>query len=433
MTQTLLVAKTGSVLYMADALEKQGPMTEQGATAGLVTYLARARDDDGSPKYRVLYLGKLKGTLPEGAVHLDPDLKNVGEWTTVAESRKIVQDLVDQARPYEPTAFVNVSGSSPSWYTLDNPRGSSVMVCAQRYVAPALGTAAALKLPRVVLNADVRCYPREGEMNFDPAVVPVALFSQVTREWERTVMGERWRAREVACGMENWHTVGREPPDLSPTRPLPLASLTLSHCHVGSGFGKFARRIAEGRERAWRRTFLEPRDVRPELLRLGAAVYGEGWEHSSCYDAALMKGEARPADVMGLVSQSCSGPVVTPWGDDPYVTSKVRYLCWGGCVPLMFGRGEWEPHMGDGVGKYVALDDEKLRYRDSEEFLHLTREYARDDRLREHTAASLEAATSPQFGALERCLEALSRGFRADTDEWLEEYGGYRHAGSKRG
>jgi hypothetical protein len=458
---TILVAKTGGLVYFEDALGHQSPTGEQGATAGLVRWLARPEQ---LARYRTVYLGQWMGTLPEGIVGIQPnvyrfdapDHQNGTPGISPNEQRERLMRLVDQVSPYEPLAFLNVVGYSPSWCMLWNPRGSKAMTTSLRYVSPQLTVAGELRLPRVVFNADLRCYPRESEMScMYPSLRPVAVMSQFERTWERPrrVLDRTYRIREVPCGMENWHTEGRrlasEAPggDLSAededsryaygvSRDVDLC--VMSHAHVSDGFGGFSERIGEGRAAAWDRLLRQPTDVRRELVeRWTSVVYGEGWRPEcvgSLYDADLMLGPVSPAHVVPELLRSRVGLVVTPWDRDPYVTSKVRYHAWAGCVPVMYGRtdgGGWVPHAGDGVGRYVPLHvGVPFRAYDATD-LRACLEYwcdpsGRHEAERADYARALEVLTRPSFTRAAECVDRLAAGEAIDTEGWWADFGGYR-------
>lgn len=412
--ETILVAKTGGSVYMPDQLERQTPTSEQGATSGLIHHLAS--------RYRVVYHGQVKGKLPDGVIHVAPDLSHVNQDIPEKEHEARCRADYDIIREHCPKVFVNVAGYSPSWACTWNPRRVSPLCNAIRYNAPQLAAAGWLGIPRIVMNADLRCYPREGEMtHMWPNLIPCALMSQITRSWPATkrVAGTDYLVREVACGMENWHTLGRE---LPPGGGRDVDMCTMSHAHVKDGFGRYARRIGEARDRIWR----EMLDVPWLKEKSDSVIYGEGWEHVSCYDPDLMPGPISPAQVVPELQRARCGLIVTPWGDDPYVTSKVRYYAWAGCVPVMYGHGEWVPHMGDGVGRYVPLEQgPPYRARTAEE-LNWCIEHWRCDERREEWTAELELATRPRFDVIDRCVDDLIADRATDTDEWWEEYGGYR-------
>jgi hypothetical protein len=408
--KTILVAKTGGKVYFADQIHRQTPTSEQGATAGMLHHLCTCG------RYRVVYHGLVEGAAPEGMTVVKPDILGLGYTATEAEMRRRCEGDLRRVEAHGPFhCWVNVAGYSPSWAVNFNPRHVQPLLNAMRYCGPQLFVAGELALDRIVLNADVRCYPREGEMSeMYSSLVPAALLTQVTRTWpqRKTVAGVQYSVREVECGMENWHTVGRVLPPPPLEKDVDLC--VMSHAHVHDGFGKFAGRISLGRDAVWRKLLGGVRWTE----HYAAVVYGEGWEGLDYVDPDMIAGPISPSQVVPELQRAVCGVVVTPWGDDPYVTSKVRYYAWAGCVPVMYGHGEWVPHMGDGVGRYVPLErGVPYRARDAEE-LRACVEYWRDEpRQAREYCMQLEVATRPRFDVLDEAIEG--------APDW-ERFGGYR-------
>lgn len=416
---TVVVTKTGGLTYFPDALGLQSPLGEQGATAALTRYLS----DTG--KYRVVFHGKAKGTIPDGVVHVDPDVGNIGEYTTGAEHAAIMSEQARRLRELDARLLVNVCGGSPSMFSVDNPRGVSVFTFASRYCAPQLGAAGMLGMPRLCYVNDVRCYPRESEMTERwPSLVPRVLGGQKQDAWEQVIWRKNYRVTERLCGMETWHTYGRESPQERP-RDVPL--LLMGHCHEVQGFGKFKGRVGEVRREIQRELVGRNADW---LRSIGARVVGEGWlEAGYCdrYDPdgdALFVGGCTPALACDWMARSVCGLSIGPWAKRPYVTSKLRYYAWCGCAPIMYGDGD-DPCSGDGVGLYVPRGlGVPYRVRTADE-LRAAVEYWNGEPHEAHAyAARIETATRPDFSSVIDAIDGTLAG-RPAGEEWYDTFGGF--------
>lgn len=319
--KTILVTKTG-MSFTSRAFAKGNALGEQGDTEGVMRHLVHRGD------VRVVYYGKFRGDIiSEGICHaaIQSDTEGLDEDSIGSESGAVLQrDLIahdaEKLAAHEPVAFLEACGPPSTFSRIDNPKGSRVLVQGIRYTAPQLGVMHALRLPRLCLVNDIRCYPRDQEMSYGwPEARPVALLDQVEQRFSKVVGGvpywvhARYGALESMCHL---------PPRAGEPWQRRLPCQVFMHAHVEDGFRK------EGRRDSMHKLFGEW----PSM-----PVYGKGWEHVFEGMSAQVLSPQRCLDEMARTL--CSPCVACQRG---YRSNKPYVLVSQGCIPVMYGGDEDE-------------------------------------------------------------------------------------------
>lgn len=393
---TIVIMRTGSILYAGDSLDKAPPKGERSDTLGLIEYLA----DTG---YRVVLFGVVKAKNWRKDIDVvTPSLNGIDEESTNREITRVYDEAVARLRAYEPQICINTVGACPSVSWVDNMMGAGVQAFAIRYVGPALYAMHALKLKRVCVVTDIRNYPKDQEMLYWPECRPVAVLSQEDIEFPRRIYDNEYTIVARYAGCENFWLHGSEP--TSPDNERPYDCGIFAHTHLKDG------RLRVGRDDAWSSLL---NDFKPSY------VHGLGWEHFSGYDPSVMLGLLESFnDMFEKLRQTKFGPMISM--RPSFNSCKLGLYAYHGALPAPYGRGE--PKTYDGAERYVSLDSE-LRVQTSDDMRRVSKMNESD---RRRHVLELQEKVRPNFEVVERCIHDLSNDRDMNSDAWLKKYGGYR-------
>lgn len=403
----VLVSKIGGVMYTREALARATASSEMGETEGMIRHLVAAG-------HRVVYFGRVNGTLPDGVWHIDPVLDGLDEWSDEEDIRANLQPQLDAIRDIGFDAYVVMAGYAGTMCAPWNVKGVQVQACGVRYALPQCLVMHECMLPPIYVNCDPRTYPIHQEMTLMwPRCKPLALLSQRTRSWNRVVGGCAVQCREVYAAPEHW--CYRPRLDLVSHKDNAVA--IVAHAHMGDGI-----RNDKQRQAIWPNVL----DV-AAARELGWRVHGKGWEHYGFYDPEVMTGPISPTAVDELLARSKCGPITSILHG--FYTGKMRTYLMQRCLPLLYGRGELGTY--DAEFRYVssALNDSNIRFGSWPELLHLVDYFTADanEAEREDRVQALLDRTEPDFSVLDRCLEAVyERAPETAPDLFFEQFGGYR-------
>jgi len=397
MKPTILLSKMGAVAYTAEASKKRSKKAasagEQGTTDAVVTHLLK-RDD-----FNLVYFGQWRGDIPDGMTYISSDVVGMDEYCTSREQKERWANDIKAIEPYNPIAYVTIAGYAAGLSIVDNPRVTSVQLCATRYTGPILNILQYFKLPRIVIVNDIRNYPKEIELSLGwDWIRPQALLSQRTKKWSRKMYDVKWDINEVYAAAENW----REFVQL-PREQKTLSTIVVGHAHMLDG-----KRL-KGFDDIWR---IILSDKIPDLK-----VYGAGWEHFSKYDPEYMVGLIAPDEVKALMSKSKTCPVAITGGE--LYTNKSRFCLAQNCLPLFYGNGG--PYTMDPLGKYLPLDSE-LRIVLPGDFKRLVEYFDTHEHECQKLIDKMWRDTEPDWSLLDDCIDDVLNGIELN----YEKYGGYR-------
>jgi len=400
MKRTVLISKVGGVFYTREQAAKNSAVGEQGETEGIINHLLQ-RDD-----IQLVYFGQWYGDVPDNLIHIEACLEDLNEMSTSKYQQECWKRDIEKVEGLNPEVYVNIAGYASTMSWIGNPKLAGVQAAAIRYTSPVLNLLQHFKLPRIVINNDPRSYPREGEMGFGwKYVLPTALLSQRTLDWDRILQGVEFHCREVYAGCENWCEHIR----LSPTNIKP--AVILAHAHIGDGCESLVRDDAFA-------TILAPKEDIDTLKNQGMRIYGRGWEYFSNYDEEIMLGTISPVEVMRVLSEAKVCPAVS--AGDNFYTGKLRTCLAQRCLPLFYGDGR--PFTFDPLEKYLSFESD-LRIKQSGDFLRLSK---MSDLSREQLIDDLWEQSKPDWSMLDNCLNDILNGRDTKSDSWWETYGGYR-------
>jgi hypothetical protein len=407
---SIVFSKIGGVFYLQNAISTATPVGEMGETEGVLRWLI-----DHWPG-TVYYFGPHKGTMPQGVQVLPWDARGLNEWSSGADiCEQIVNPALEVLKHDPPMCFLCVAGYAVTMAWPDNPRGVMVQAASVRYTAPQLKLMHELKVPRLVINNDPRTYPREQEMiEMWPEAMPKALLSQRTRDWIRKVSRTPIDCREVYAAPENW--CYRPTQDLNLERTLRCC--VIAHAHIRDGVGKVAR------DDVWKRIFSPSRESRAHAEAGELEIYGKGWEKWTGYEAMkpAIKGVISPHEVDLKLASSICGPIVSI--ENGFYTGKIRTYLNQGCLPLLWGRGD--DHTYDDQYRYVSQDDANLRLNAAGELWDRVRYWEKNEEERKQRIEQLLKLTQPDFMKLKQMLDRLHDGEDVNSEEWWQDFGGYR-------
>lgn len=405
MKPAVVIAKVGSVFYTRKLAAKNSSVGEQGETEGIINHLLDRGD------IQVIYFGLWRGDVPDGLIVIEPHIDGFDEYTSASQQQQGWAKDADVVRPYEPKAFINVTGYASTCCSVDNPAAAGVQACGIRYSGPAIGLMQSLHLPRICVNNDPRNYPREGEIvwNWDWCR-PRAMLSQRTRDFQLELRERTLNCREVYCGAENWcEHIHHD--DLTKRS----ACTMIAHAHIGDGCKRIERDVAFAH-------ILAPQDEIEVLKLMGLHVYGDGWSGFCNYDDSYMHPPIKPSEVGRVLAQAKTCPAVAA-GDDFY-TGKLRTCLAQGCLPLFYGRGE--PFTFDPFEKYVSLSDQRMRISMPGDLLRVVRWWDQHETERRAMVQELWTKSMPDWSLFDNCVNDVLAGRDMDTETWWVDYGGYR-------
>jgi len=405
MKKVVLISKVGGVFYTREQAAKNSSVGEQGETEGIINHLLQ-RDD-----IQLVYFGQWQGEVPPNLIHIEADIQGLNENSIARDQEEHWMRDIENVKSYNPEVYINIAGYASTMSWIRNPKYTGVQAAAVRYTAPVLNILQHFKLPRIVINNDPRSYPREGEMGYGwKYLLPTALLSQRTADWDRILQGVPFHCREVYAGCENWCEHIQLPQEK--TNPVSI----VSHAHILDGC-KF-----KARDYAWAK-ILSPSEDIEVLKEVGMKIYGKGWEYFSGYDPELMIGVVKPNEVMQILAKAKVCPAVA--AGDNFYTGKLRTCLAQGCLPLFYGRGE--PFTFDPLEKYLPLDCD-FRINQDGDLLKLVKYFDTHEALRVALITDLWEKSKPDWSILDKCLSDILDGRDTSTDTWWSEYGGYRYA-----
>lgn len=372
----VLVLRSGSA-WIADR-EKLSSLNSQGNHDAVTREIIRAG-------HEVLCCGRITGPLG-----LDCDQMG---WP-VQPTEENLREYVETVAAWRPEVLVNVTGGEYTCGSPDNPRGTIVQTTGIRYCWPAFKLMERLELPRIIVVTDVRCYPRDQEMTWNPWAVPRAVLSQQDVVFPRRILDREFAVHARYAGIENFrlrdveerYTLGH------------LDAVVVSHSHFGES------RISKNREEVWAWVL---RGLEGFSYEIWGTKWGDDWEN--------WRGETR--DVQGTIQTGRCGPMIAMKGE--WTSPKYREYALAGAVPLPYGRGR-ELYTYDPQGHACPIDHE-TRFSTPEELGALVRRCRDDAAWREQMIREALRRTEPDSSLLLECIEHFGSG--GETD--LERFGGY--------
>lgn len=420
--KSIIVTKYGSVFRTRANLTGASQTGEQGETEGVIRHLLERY----SSTHQVVYFGQYRGNPLPGLVVVESDLSRVresGEWSSEDEQkagfesdRQTIMDACgdggDGGDGGEIVGMICVDGYAPTFSHVYNPNGATVQCAAINYCAPQLALLESLKIPRICINNDPRCVPRDQEMSYGWEYTrPVACLGQWDHEFSSKIIGrQRYRCKTVHARAESWAYLEQ---DWSSPHSARTEVNVIAHAHLEDG-------MRCGSRDAWQRVLSDA----PE----GTRVYGRGWEafaqpNQESYDEGRVKfvGPCRPSEVAGLLDTTLCCPVVshTPG----FYTGKPWVLMSRGVVPLLFGADH--SHTYDPKGILIACDpgveDRMWRVYNPGDFKDSVERLLAYPKLYENTRERWQKILEPDFRLLDEiCDRLFDNTFVQD-----ERYGGY--------
>jgi hypothetical protein len=363
----ILVVRTGGTWHA-------GPPASVMQSQANDTAIAEVLAEHG---HNVLCGGRLSGSpggLPTLGWAVTPSLG-------VAGNAPEIDRWCRGAEAWKPDVLVNVTGGATTTFT-PGVRGL-VHDAGWRYGWVLMEFLKRCPLPRVICVTDVRCYPREQELQWLPASIPVSVLSQEDRSYEFRVLETRFRVTAVNAKLHTFRT--RKWPRLPVNQEAPWDVTCLAHAHQSDA------RIAKGRAEVWRWIL---RDLPESGLKW--RIVGNGWDNATA---------VQHAGVPAVLHDSVCGPLVgmgTGWHSPKFLEYA---LC--GSVPLPYGSGTE-------LYRYGAYDG----FIDGAHLVELAR-WLRDDVRRRETAVEEALARCPfDPSVLLACVEDAA-------GRTAGKYGGY--------
>lgn len=398
----ILVSKIGGIMYTREALRHVNSSGEMGETEGMIRWLVESG-------HTVAYFGVVKGTLPTGVLHIEPNLKGLNEFSDKSEIIHQLSPAISAVRRTRPEAYVCMAGYAGTMCAPWNPKRTTVQACGVRYALPQCLIMRHLGIQPIFINCDPRTYPVNQEMTLMwPECKPLALLSQRTRSWDRIVGGMPVRCREVYAAPEHWCYR----PAVEVESPNSNDVAIIAHAHMADGI-----RNAKQRQAVW-----------PNVLDMntcrerGWTVFGKGWEHYEHYDAEVMPGAINPTQVDAWLASSKCGPITSILHG--FYTGKMRTYLMQRCLPLLYGRDALCMYDSDCL--YVPRTS-NLRFESPAELAHLVDYWCAHDDERECVIDELLVKTAPEWCTLRDCLFDVDQGLPVrEPETFFASYGGYR-------
>lgn len=381
----ILVCRTGSTWHGESA--SFSTLTSQRNHDAVVSTLLLAG-------HEVLQVGRLSGELlntGRGARQLS--------WKAgpgVLDHSEIVRDIA----AWKPEVWLECCGAAPTNVDPENERGSIVQAATWRYWYPAFKLLEALRLPRICVVTDCRCYPREQEINWYDWWRPAAILSQEETTIERRILDKQWAICAKYAAIERLRLRGIEP---MPVRCDALGCVAVAHAHAQD------KRISRGRREVWTEIGRSTRKV---------AVYGEGWEWHDCDDALEINEFLSHENIWPTLNGASCGPLVPM--RHGWISPKYGEYALAGCVPLPHGRGGSLTY--DASGLVVPLSHE-TRFESADELGALVELADRDYDWRCDRIYEARERFEIDDRVLLACVEHFAR--RRGVD--IERFGGMTH------
>lgn len=409
--KTIVVNKYGSVFRTQEYARRMSKTGEGGETEGLLRHLV-ARGD-----CHVVYFGQHDGTI-EGVDFIKSDLSRIrelgGDPLAIGAEDQELGFAADYAklRHREVVALLTVDGYSPTFSHVNNPHFATVQTASLCYAAPTLALLRKLEVPRISINNDPRCHPKDQEMSYPDLysdwVRPRACLGQCNSDDTRVVGKRKYRRVVRHARAESWAYRERREPAPWDAR-LRDHTNVIAHSHLNVG-------CKSGDPYAWNRVFKDAGSLTHEYV-----VYGDGWDakHHTLGEFEFVKfpGPCKQEDVWRLLQTALCNPVVshTPG----FYTGKPWVLVEAGVVPLLFGDGS-HSHTYDPYQVLLPLTDGGRIVKPGDLDAH-RRLFASDKACYEDVLAGWQERLQPDWSTLDCLVDSLLAGdFREDI-----RWGGY--------
>jgi hypothetical protein len=315
------------------------------------------------------------------------------------ELRRVLQEVV----AFRPDCLVNITGSE---HTTLSPvtaeiRGVETLDGGWRYGWFLVEVLRELRLPRICVITDVRCYPRESEICLHDYERPAAVLSQQDEQWEQKIVDSRWMIRAKYSGIERLRLTG-----VRQLQPVAQATgcIALANSHMQ------AARIDKHKRQLWAWI------ARDQVVD----AYGHGWEDPP--GRIIGHAPIEHSRIYGLLNQHACGPLVPMLHG--WISPKYREYALGGCLPLPYGRGDdlltYDCSTLTKEHHCVPLQA-SCRFSEPEELVELVKRSEMDPAWREDQIEMALYRSTPDSGVLLSCVEHFGRGGKTD----LERFGGY--------
>lgn len=303
--KTILICKAGCVFRTRAC--PGNAAGEQGETEGIIRHLLKRND------INLVYFGSYSGEALCDTI-IQPEIHDLSDISLGGYQRELWKLDIDNVKSYEPAAFIQIAGYSPTFSVIDNPNYVKVQAAAVRYTAPMHNICQHFEIPRIVINNDPRTYPKDQEMtlmNWDWCR-PRALLDQRSKDWIKKVGGKGYKVRSLFSRCESWgYHIHRNNLHEDPC-------VVIAHNHFDQGITNHDPLYRH----AWRH-ILQP------MLPENTHVYGNGWPE----DGKVYQGCVSPEDVLDLFQMHTCGPVVSH--THGFYTGKPYVMMSQGCIPLL--------------------------------------------------------------------------------------------------
>lgn len=338
--------------------------------------------------HKVIFVGRVNGTLPKGITHIEPDITGVNHLMTGKEQRTWLDGIRSQVEVHNPDIAVTMGGLAQSCFTIFNERCVTPQAASIRYMAPSLYSIGMLGLRRVLINMDPRTYPQEQEMvTAWENLAPAYMLGSQNKEWDKVVCGRPFRLKEIWSPIQTW--AYREKVDVLFDRHI--RCMWFGHAHVEDGFR------------------LKKRGPHIEsCMHWCEVVYGRGMD---VYKQSAV--EATPRECDEALAQSKFCVIVNTWSQD--FSTRVRAALIQGCCPILWST---PPFAVDVEREHFPTLPRIGLFADPEHW-HFIFNMAEDER-RYRVEQALQ---KPDFTMLDRCIHS-----QPNWDEW----GGYKKMSNKR-
>ena len=372
--KSILVTKYGSVFRTTS--KGASSSGEGGETLGILKHLVSRGDVE------VVYFGAFDGDMPCEAVRSHHE--NVREYGTdpvlcppEAQEADFALDVAALG-DRDWVGCICVDGYAPTFSHIRNPNDAIIQCASINYTGPVLNVLEKLKLKRICINNDPRCFPKDQEMSHGwTYALPRAILGQCDNASLRTVGGKKYRRVSIHARAESWC-------EFQPVPHVPYEDRTernvLAHSHVGHGIGT-------GDFNNWH-----------SLLGSTCNVYGDGWHHYPWETAATFHGKIPQSKVPEVLLKTRVCPVVshTPG----FYTGKPYVLVHHGVVPVLHRSYDEKGLFGVEPYSTVPWDITRNEY--------------------ESMLAHWRTVTQPRWEMLDRVVDELLNGTFEDF-----KYGGY--------
>ena len=416
----IVVIRTGSTWWGRNAPQRPSVLQSQDNH----TAVARAIRDGG---HNVLCVGRIVGDMPEGCsalswlIKLDLKRGPSGEPdgtvddSTIDRNSDEIRRIVTTIADWRPDVLVQVCGSeittlSPKTCLL---RGVSTYKTLYLYCWPLVEILQELRLPRICVVTDVRCYPRESELDvLGSFMTPRAVLSQQEARWRQRVLSSTFEIRAKYAQIERLRMC-----EIRPMRPDPTARgcVAVANSHMR------AARIDKNKRELWQWI------ARDQVID----AYGDGWTEPP--GMICPKGVLPHEQIYPTMNRYACGPLVPMLHG--WVSPKYREYAVAGCLPLPYGRattngsGRVEPDLltydfSDLLGEgHVVPINSSTRFNDPAELTQLVHRCELDPAWREEQLELALERSDPRESSklLLEAIEHFGRGGAVD----IERFGGY--------